>query len=487
MMQYKLKVLSPLHIGCGETYNGLSYIVENNRLYYIPPDRFIDYLGERVNNFVKWIDDNTQKIDNLENEKQRVRDNKEKRKEIERKLRSIRNNFNLKEFLNNSIISKINLADISLYSVKLTDNFFYAADINASIKQMGQIYVPGSEIKGAIRTAIAYCTLMDDGEIYNQLKQQIESFFDDYKFLINCVKNENNLNKRLSEKETDLSMVPGQFKKYFNDKLSRIKDKILCNEMARIAENIEAKIFNAKTDTNTADAKYDLLKFLYIGDSKTRSPEDVLSVSRINLFRASRPFPIFNEIIIPDAEFILNDLKVEGVKSRQEKMNKIGFSAKQEKMVESLDAILDCCYRFSQDLIAEETIYFQRNGMSDIVSHLNTIANINSKDSPVLRIGKDEGFLSVTVALAVKKKDPDLYKNVLIHAIKGKSYESDLMPKTRKIVEYDGKKYTSGWVQIIKQDAATKTTASPISGKKNDTTVENKVDLSSLLDKYGKR
>jgi len=484
-MKYKIRVLSPLHIGCGETYNGLSYVIDGDRLCFIPPERFIELLGDKVNDFVAWIDENANRIDRLENEKNSVRNDQEKRKAIDNKLRPIKNSFNLKNFIKDPDNKRSDIKNVSLYSVRLSGSIFDSTDINAFIKQMGQVYIPGTEVKGAMRTAIFYCVLFDDETIYSQLKTQIQNFGNKYRFLIDAVKNQNNLRKQLRNIVT--GSIPPDFVRYSNWNLGKIKNEVLCNGMEKIAANIENLIFNAKGGSSQ-DAKYDVLKYLYVGDSNMRRPDDVLSIARVEPFRSSKPFRIYNEIVIPGTEFIMTDLKVAGDRERDKKMDKIDFNENQKGIVGSIGSILNCCYRFSKDLIKEEIDYFERNDKKDIVSGLKRLSALNREDSPVLRIGKDEGFLSVTVALAVKNKDFDLYKNTLIHAIKGKSYENPLMPKTRKIVQYGDREYTSGWIQITKHAVDEKySKSSPSSEKKTFSAEKDKVDTTPLFDKYGRR
>ena len=134
-----------------------------------------------------------------------------------------------------------------------------------------------------------------------------------------------------------------------------------------------------------------------------------------------------------------------------QKLDKMAFTDRQKQIVSGMDVILDYCFRFSSDLLQEEIQYFNDYHKDNIAAHLEEIKSQNSKESPVIRIGKDEGFNSLTVGMAIKKMAPDLYKNVLIHATKGKSYESGF-PKSRKIIQWNGKELTAGWVQLLSFD-----------------------------------
>ena len=84
-----------------------------------------------------------------------------------------------------------------------------------------------------------------------------------------------------------------------------------------------------------------------------------------------------------------------------------------------------------------------------IVSILQYIMRQNIPTSPVIRIGKNEGYLSLTIGLLVKDKDKDLYNNVLCHATKTQAIPV-ISQKTRRIVNLSNNEQdTPGWVKLI--------------------------------------
>ena len=60
-----------------------------------------------------------------------------------------------------------------LYSVKAETNIFSNVDIDCFIKQNNKSYIPGTEIKGAIRTAVAYHLLQNEDH-WKYLKKELE-------------------------------------------------------------------------------------------------------------------------------------------------------------------------------------------------------------------------------------------------------------------------------------------------------------------------
>lgn len=180
---------------------------------------------------------------------------------------------------------------------------------------------------------------------------------------------------------------------------------------------------------------------------------DTLSIAYAKPFNSSGFFKIYYEYCKPETVFKFEDISVENIAV---KMNKLGFTVKQKDIVSNLETIFACCYDFSHDLLEEEINFYKTHGKTSIADHLRSIAKVNTPDSPVVRIGKDQGFLSLTAGLLFKKEDPDLYEKVLIHATKSKSYDSKHggpLPKTRKIVNYGSDELTSGWIKILPQES----------------------------------
>ena len=129
----------------------------------------------------------------------------------------------------------------------------------------------------------------------------------------------------------------------------------------------------------------------------------------------------------------------------------MGFSESQQKLI-NYPGLLSCCYEFSKKLLHEEIEYFEKQEKyRTVVDELKEIEKQNSPQAPVIRIGKGQGYLSVTINMLIKEKDPDLYKDVVVHATKGTSYSLEF-PKTRRIVAINQKDktryYPLGWLKL---------------------------------------
>ncbi|MDI6917820.1 MAG: hypothetical protein QMC80_08515, partial [Thermoplasmatales archaeon] len=81
------------------------------------------------------------------------------------------------------------------------------------------------------------------------------------------------------------------------------------------------------------------------------------------------------------------------------------------------------------------------------IKEMQNIKEKNKETSPVLRLGQGQGFLSTTINLVVKNKDPELY-DMIWHNTRGRSYH-DVFPKTRRFVMENNKPcYTLGWLKL---------------------------------------
>ena len=427
----KVNVLSPLHIGSGESYDSLlSYLdLQKNRLFVVDIEKFFKAIGVSLSvEFADWINKNMAKIDKLEDLK---RKNKKIAKKINDEKWKIKKIFNLKNFLqeNNISFHKIKSSCV-IYDVNCENNPPFGKEIFPFIKQMNKVYIPGTEIKGAIRTALLYKIIKEDKDMQRFLQNRLKGILKEkikindqdftYEELINEVKNKKKFNRK--------------FKKYLVNKGKSIESKLQNLVFRRYAKD---------------DPKYDLLKFLQVGDSELVEPSEVLSISYAEPFNTSKSFKVFYEYIIPDTQLSLKEFCIE---FNLNKFENIGLTQKYKRLIKDVNAILSACYEFTKDLLEEEIAFSKAYELKDVLNQLIQIEAKNTPDTPVIRIGKDQGYLSITVGLAVKKLWPDLYENILIHTTKNISYDSQHggpLPKSRKLVKWNGQSITAGWIQLI--------------------------------------
>ncbi len=389
-MKLQVKTLSPLHIGNGEKYNGLSYVEDifssPKKVFMVDFDRIKKLLNEKdLESFVNWVvsEDHPSwfKFCKFGLNKPQLQN----------------------EFKKNSTYTLYN------YSTEK-----YLRDIDCFIKQNNKTYIPGTEIKGAIRTAVAY-NLLQKNTYWEWLKSELRNFTTLY--------------------GNKLKQISGQKGRWVNE-----TKKELVNEMGKIEDKLQAILFRVK---NNNDAKYDFLKLLHIGDTESKDPNSCLFVSNLKLEGINRGFPLFQELCKKDQIFTCQGFKLDNNKTV---LDKLGFNDEQKWAVSDVKNIFQCCYEFSNRLLNEELTYFNNNQI--IKKKLQAIKELNKPDSPVIRIGKNEGYLSLTMGLLVKDKDQSLYDNVLCHATKNTSYTGNF-PKTRRVINLgNGDVDTCGWVKL---------------------------------------
>ena len=94
-----------------------------------------------------------------------MRETRRKKRKINQTLKDAQKKLSLKEFIENSIrdtTTKNKFNNNFLYSVKAETKIFSNVDIDCFIKQNNKSYIPGTEIKGAVRTAVAYHLLQNE-------------------------------------------------------------------------------------------------------------------------------------------------------------------------------------------------------------------------------------------------------------------------------------------------------------------------------------
>jgi len=138
----KIKTLTPVHISSGNKLTGLDFAVENGRVIVLDTPKLFKALEEKGCDLLKAVEDlGTRKIS----------------------LKDLVRDFDLK------------LEDFKRYEAKLVGNV--GSEISEQIKTNEMPYIPGSSIKGAIRTAILWYAVKNDKSLLdfaiNHLKKLV--------------------------------------------------------------------------------------------------------------------------------------------------------------------------------------------------------------------------------------------------------------------------------------------------------------------------
>lgn len=298
------------------------------------------------------------------------------------------------------------------YTLKVEGNF-YPSEVEEFIKTLKGVYIPGSEIKGAFRTAIFYHLLVSYDRVWKQFIKELKEFLKNFK--------------------------PKSLKPF--------------------AQHWENKIFAGKPLTESFGRREspkgtnDILKFLQVEDTEVKNPSEVLVLKSFHLRKSRRNLTVWVESLKENTTFeFKTNWNSEGAKSFLENYLKISEEELREfwKTLngEKLLKILD---RFTRDLITFEvekrkngnTHKRQNRNSNDYLSILErlkkevmegesqkdsgvkTLESLKKEKGYLLRLGKYGGRYSHSVLLAVYKKDREFFEKEIKRKFSSKTYWVD--------------------------------------------------------------
>jgi CRISPR-associated protein Csm5 len=404
----KITTLTPIHIGNGEALTPLSYVIHGNSLCVVNMEKFFDILSEsQRESYLGWMDPILNKISELDKRIEQTRENRDPRKKLQDQKREAENQLSLTWFIENML--RHNPYDFARRCLDYHIAFVLPPGrdgLRLCIKDAGKgVYIPGTEIKGAVRTSLLY-TLLEGKENYEILRRALNRL-------------------RSSPKE-----IP-PFKKKSKE-LSKIAD-------AQSESGIERRLLRGKEK----DAKYDLLKFFNISDTNS-VPHTQLRISTLIVLGSSRNIRIWLETINPRTEFHFN-FNIQ----KKPFLNELGLEKLKDWV--SLPRAFEACYHRSKEALEEEGRYFADEG--NIAGLIGRLSKENQPSSPLLRIGFGQGFLGTTMALKVKQRDPNLYDEAIrgaVGSLRGWRTQPGKFPKTRRVTIDKNRNPESllGWVKL---------------------------------------
>ncbi|SNR62982.1 type III-A CRISPR-associated RAMP protein Csm5 [Desulfurobacterium atlanticum] len=266
-MRFRLTTLTPLHIGTGQNISPFEFIIKDGRCYIYD---ITDIVG--INSIVDL------KLKNM--------------------LKNSATSLSLKKIITDSSIKKVLDRIKPLYSIAIEIDFQQGSMRSGNIKNIEEfiktnnlVYIPGSEIKGSLRRALFYYILSKEkkigGSIYIKFIKKLQGIVHQYQ-----------KEKKNSE---DFRALKRKFKK----------------KLSRLVQQIEFEVFRGEKFTE--DAKRDVLRFVKISDTESKSPEEVLSLREIYIYYyhgKRKQFSIFSETVDPKVSFSFNlDIDKRGIKN----------------------------------------------------------------------------------------------------------------------------------------------------------------------------
>ena len=374
-MKVSLEVKSPVHIGSGEKYTASEYVKSKGKTKKGNILNIIKRID--VSNYFMSLDD-------------------DKKDEF---LADLSNpNFNLRDFDKKIPNTYMRYRSIN----KSKTDIAPTQEITEAIKTLNELYIPGTSLKGAIKSAILYHEL-DDEMIY-----EISG---------NVLNNSGRVDRRAYEK---------------------FMDSIFTSKKVQMRSRVQP-------------AQKNIMKFLQVSDSTSIKSPTIYDVATVmasfrmghNEFysrnkRTHEPTLSYLETIQKGNKLSFNiqnnyDSKV---------FAKLGLEDK--KHLIDIKNIKKSIFVFSKSLISNEIEFAEDYNISYLEKFYRNLESENTLDSPVLKIGAGSGFLSTTVGLKIKKYDENLFDKIR-SGTRGKTYDYEF-PKSRKITQIGG--MPLGWVKL---------------------------------------
>jgi len=319
-LQCTLKVITPVHIGNGTTYGPQEFYTGKAK----SGDKVIDIFRRvDVSKLYSELDDKAKEefIDHLSTQYFRLDSMKKFKKPAKKAVR---------------------------YTGYLKTGESEIKEVHEHIKTSDEIYIPGSSIKGSIRTALLYKNLRDS-------------------------------------------------------ELDRISEAV-----SRGRRGDQNKIINSFFSSDPRDtAKKSIMRFLEVTDTNTLKAPALYKVRVLTVSGRSysyKKFPLYLEFMSPrELEFEMNF-------TYNDVYDRIGLRNK-SKLADP-ETIKESLYTFSRDYIEHELDFASRYGVDFLENIYRKLEKRNSPESPLMRIGQGSGFLATTIGLRFKEEDYSTYESI---------------------------------------------------------------------------
>ena len=391
----KLRILTPLYIGSGEFVLPSSYLLEGNNVFIFDFKGLWEGLGAHAGEYFQW-------------------------------LSASGRNRSLNNFLKEQGLSPSLLLGKKLYTLPLRQE--PKERIYTFIKLPGRPprpYIPATEIKGFLRTAILYRLLTENAEgSLDWLKDKLGNLLP----LANKVE--------ALEKE----LKGGKPKK----RELRKKRSELAQNVKNISTSLEERLLRSEKGSLV-----DALRFLHLADSNPL-PADKLCLRKVWVrfgtgeergmagridkgaegkvrFGTEKERGWWYEVLAPEASPIEFEVKSGSFSPWGKKAEEyLQMPVKRSEW----GFIKESAFIFSRDILAEE-------GDQELSSQ-------NTPKNPLLRLGMHKGFLATSLGLILREME----LISVVSSLYTKKSRKKPFPATRKFVKEEGKEIGLGWVRL---------------------------------------
>jgi len=276
--------------------------------------------------------------------------------------------------------------------------------VREHIKTKDEAYIPGSSIKGAIRTAILWWVLKNDADRFDRAKKHLNN-------------------------------------------LVRSRDRV---DKKRVDDEIEKLVFGA-------DPTEDILKALQVSDTsavnvKELRIEEVRTLTTTPQGHNWKGFYTYVEALKPGTKLAL-ETKIDEFLLEDDAASELHFENK-KGLVREIPRI---CNEFADMFIEDEIRFFRQYNrpreLDDVLEFYEMLRERRKEDSFLLHLAWGSGWHGMTVGRLLQG-EPDfdffgLRKRFSLGKRRNQQFLVSEFPKTRRIVFKHGKpKYPLGWLKI---------------------------------------
>ena len=381
--KYKLETITPVHIGSGETLNHIDGCYANSRWYHIDLDKVLAHPSADINALTSEMG---------------------------------RPEFRWQAYLSKRNMNPLELSDYSLHCQQNPQ----VTDIREAIKSVGnRPYIPGSSIKGAIRTMLLSDLINND---------ENEQLFNDSSAHLN--------------REIDKGPPPGRRQEY-------------------PAKQMEESVFGR-------DPNRDLLRALQVSDTEPLK-SDALEIEMVWTVTLNQSNELVQKIdngkeyknyveVIQGMKSLGFTIKIDNLLFRDHEKERLNFNDLQER---TLQEIADVCKFETNLLMQDEQEFFDHYDFLEIANKYDELIDQNKKltgGAFMLQIGWGTGYHSNTVTSWFTQGDKapinlmelrERYRLGRSRSNQALPYDKREFPKTRRVL-YQGQNPIAplGWVKI---------------------------------------
>jgi CRISPR-associated protein Csm5 len=413
--KWEVRVVTPLHVGLGEDIRTFEYFYDKKegKLIVFDLERLLENQGldeKIIEEFISQMGGTR---------------------------------FNIFNFLNSK---KVPLKDMELYRV--TCPVQPKGNVRAAIKHLStHPYLPGTTLKGAIRTAVLWKLLKDQPDEQDFAWKYLEPIA---------------LARQVTKKKTShlqalkdvLNIDEDEAKKVLKELYNLFGKRLSTPDKTQLAQKIERRPKLLGPDTYL-----DVMRSLHVYDSFPLDPSQ-LKVYQVEVYervdktfqlvqRGNRPILLFIEAFPPETILSIN-IKFDKFLFSEKAESELSFGDRRAN-VDPDQQLLSICNQFSKELLGKEADFYSKgNGKFKEIANwcLEKAKEVeNLKGECLLPIGWGTGWFGKTFGRLIQEKKSDLFISLAKAYDLGKGNRLNF-PISRKIVMESGRYLPMGWVRL---------------------------------------